>query len=377
MSNGRTDTRIPRYTLDGVQDAQVSVHSFATEDGLGLNLTRFHRADCDDVVLLIHGLTTSSDLFIMPEHRNLVSCLLDDGFTDVWVLDFRMSNRFPYNMETDRFSLDDIAHWDHPAALAELRRHIGDRRVHVVAHCLGSVSFMMSLFGGAVDGIASVVSNSVALTPRVPGWSKVKLTAGPPLLDYVIGLPFIDPRFSTAPRFTRGRLLAGLVSMFHGECDVRSCHMVSFMWGSGHPGMYDHASLEEVTHQRTADIYGAVDVNYYRHMRRMVKAGRAVKYDPKDARHADLPDDYLANAAQVGTPIMFVTGDRNRVFTDSNVVCHKTLSEITPGLHELEILPGYGHQDPIMGKNAFRDVFPQMIAFLKKHSLQRASGGTR
>jgi cholesterol oxidase len=71
--------RIPRYTLDGVPDAEVSVHPFATDDGLGLNLTRFRRADCDDVVLLVHGLTSSSDLFIMPEHRNLASYLLDTG----------------------------------------------------------------------------------------------------------------------------------------------------------------------------------------------------------------------------------------------------------------------------------------------------------
>jgi pimeloyl-ACP methyl ester carboxylesterase len=88
---------IPRYTLEGVADAEVSVHAFPTEDGLGLSLTRFRRAPCEDVVLLVHGLTSSSDLFIMPEHRNLVSHLLDNGFTDVWALDFRMSNRFPYD----------------------------------------------------------------------------------------------------------------------------------------------------------------------------------------------------------------------------------------------------------------------------------------
>jgi cholesterol oxidase len=162
--------RIPRYTLDGVRDAEVSVHPFSTEDGLGLSLTRFHRADCDDVVLLVHGLTSSSDLFIMPEHRNLASYLLDTGFTDVWAADFRMSNRFPYNTEAHQYTLDDIADYDHPAALRELRRHIGDRRVHVISHCLGSLSFMMSLFAGRVTGLASVTCNSVALTPRVrPG----------------------------------------------------------------------------------------------------------------------------------------------------------------------------------------------------------------
>jgi len=210
--------------------------------------------------------------------------------------------------------------------------------------------------------------------PRVPAWSRVKLNFGPFLLDYVVGLPFMDPRFSTAPPFTKGWLLAKAISLAHRECDVRSCHMVSFMWGSGHPAMYDHAGLDPITHERTADIYGACDVNYYRHMRRMVRAGRAVQYQPGDPRHADLPADYLEHAADIRTPVLLVTGDRNRVFTDSNVVCHQVLSEAAPGLHELAVIPGYGHQDPIMGKNAYRDVFPQMIAFLKKHSIQRDSG---
>ena len=211
---------IPRYTLDGVKDAEVSVHPFATDDGLGLNLTRFRRADCDDVVLLVHGLTSSSDLFIMPEHRNLASYLLDTGFTDVWAVDFRMSNRFPYDSETHRYTLDDIAALDHPAALRELRRHIGDRRVHVVAHCLGSLSFMMSLFAGQLPGLASVTCNSVALTPRVPPWSRTKLRYGPPLLEYLAGIESLDPAFAGGPPLTRGWALARLVDLAHRECDV-------------------------------------------------------------------------------------------------------------------------------------------------------------
>src|SRR5258708_26655516 len=126
--------RISRYTLDGVPDAEMSERLFATEDGLGLSLTRFHRADCDDVVLLIHGLTLSRDMFIMPEHTNLVSFLLDQGFTDVWALDFRMSNRFPYDMETHRDTLDDVELFDNPAALSEQREVVGVSRAHVSAH---------------------------------------------------------------------------------------------------------------------------------------------------------------------------------------------------------------------------------------------------
>ena len=160
---------IPLYTLEGVRDADVSTHYFTTADGLGLSMLRFTRdPDADsEAVLVIHGLTTSTDMFVMPEHENLVSHLLDAGY-DVWSLDFRMSNRHNYNLAYHRYTLDDIALFDYPPAIELIRRHIGDRPLHVIAHCLGSVSFTMSLFGGAVDGITSLVANSVALTPGCP-----------------------------------------------------------------------------------------------------------------------------------------------------------------------------------------------------------------
>jgi hypothetical protein len=40
---------------------------------------------------------------------------------------------------------------------------------------------------------------------------------------------------------------------------------------------------------------------------------------------------------------------------------------IRPGLQKLAILPGYGHQDPFMGKSADRDVFPRILAHLTEH----------
>jgi pimeloyl-ACP methyl ester carboxylesterase len=358
------ERRIPRFTNEGVRDAEVSMHPFTTDDGLGLYLTRFRRKDADDVVLLIHGLTSSSDLFIMPEHQNLTSYLLDNGYTDVWTLDFRMSNRFPYDTETHRFTLDDVAAFDHPAALRELRRHIGDRRVHVITHCLGSATFAMSLFGGTVSDIASLTCNSVALTPRVPRWSRLKLRFAPFLAEYVLGFNFLDPRYGDAPPMTRGWLLSRAVSLFHRECDERSCHMVSFMWGTGHPAMYDHDRLMPETHERTADLFGAVGMHYYRHLHAMVKAGHVVRYDPGDALHKSLPADYLAGAAEVTTPLLLITGDHNDVFADSNIACHAMLEEVRPGRQELAVLPGYGHQDTLMGRDAHSDVFPRVLTHL-------------
>ena len=356
------------FTLEGVPDADISTHYYSTQDKLGLSMLRFTRAPSDDAVLIIHGLTTSTDMFIMPEHENLVKYLLDNGYGDVWCLDYRMSNRYPYNLTRHRYNLDDIAMLDYPPAIAKIREQIGDRRLHVIAHCLGSASFTMSLFGKAVEGITSVIANSVALSPRVPRWSKMKLRLSPFLIEYVVGLPYLNPRWSRDPGVTRGKIISKVNSMFHRECDVPACHMLSLMWGSGHPALYSHDNLEEVTHIRGGDLYGPTSVHYYRHVSKMISAGnRAVKFDPKDPKYDRLPDDYFEYAEDVETPVLFMTGENNDVFADSNIICHQRLEEIVPGRHELHVFPRYGHQDVFMGKNCHVDIFPRLVEFMSKH----------
>lgn len=363
---------IPLYTLEGVRDADVEHHFFETEDKIGLSMIRFSRGAGGEAVLVIHGLTTSTDMFIMPEHENLVSYLLDRGY-DVWCLDFRMSNRHSYNLFKTRYTMDDIALYDFPPAVDLMRRHIGDTPIHVICHCLGAAAFLMSLFGGATTGIASVVANSVGLTPRVPAWSRVKLKFAPVMVETVLGLTYLNPMWSEDPGFSRGRLFAKAVSAFHRECDVPACHMLSLMWGTGWPALYSHEQLADVTHRRGGDLYGATSVHYYRHVRKMVKAGRAVKLEIGNPRYDRLPDDYLANAAAIETPVLLTTGDQNRVFADSNVHCHRVLERLAPGRHQLAVLPGYGHQDPFMGANVARDVFPVMVDFLERNRKRGAA----
>lgn len=359
---------IPLYTLEGVQNAKINTHYFSTGDMLGLSMLRFLHQESDDVVLIIHGLTTSSDMFIMPEHKNLVTYLHENGYGDVWTLDFRMSNRHPYNQQRHRFNLDDCAQYDFPAAIAEMRKHIGERRIHVIAHCLGSASFTMSLFAKQVTGIQSLIANSVALTPRIPRWSRIKIGLGPFLVENIMMQPYTSPTWSRDPGFSPGKYFAKLVNLFHRECDVPECHMLSFIWGSGWPALYEHKNLAPVTHARGGDLYGPTGMNYYRHVRKMVRKGVAVKYHSKDTRYTDLPNNYLEYASEIQTPVLFMTGEHNRVFADSNIQAHKTLEAIVPGRHELHIFPGYGHQDVFMGKDVAMDIFPRLLQFLQKHS---------
>src|SRR3546814_18293387 len=101
---------------------------------LSLGLMRFWKADCDDVVVIIHGLTTSSDMFIMPVHRNLVTWLHDQGFTDVFTFDFRMNNRHIYYLGPHRWSMDDCALFHHHQAIRPVREIDGRKPINVICH---------------------------------------------------------------------------------------------------------------------------------------------------------------------------------------------------------------------------------------------------
>jgi cholesterol oxidase len=207
----------------------------------------------------------------------------------------------------------------------------------------------------------------VSLTPRVPPWSRFKISVAPFLVEYVLSLPYADPGASEDPGINVGEILSRVVSLFHRECDVAACHMLSMMWGSGHPALYEHANLDERTHRRVRDLFGGTSMHYYRHVHAMLRAGHAVKFKAGDPRYKALPDDYLAYAHEIETPVLFLTGDRNHVFTNSNEVCYARLDEVAPGRHQLAIIPGYGHQDVFMGKRAHVDVFPRILAFLNSH----------
>lgn len=361
---------IPLRTLQGVENATASTHRVSTADGLGISLLRLQRAPCQDVVLLVPGLTASSDMFTMPEHRNLTNVLHDAGYTDVWVLDGRISNAHPYNLARHRYTVDDVALYDNPAALDAVRQAVGPgARIHVIAHCLGALSMAMSLFAGRLPGVASMVLNGVALTPKVNRAAYWKLHVGPFLAESVLGVDYLNPNWSRQPGWFAGKLLAKGVSLVHRECDVPACHMTSFMWGVGQPVLFRHENLHDTTHRRVGDLFGGSGVHYYRHVLKMLKADNtAVKYDPGDVRYRHLPNNYMDNAAQVETPLLLVAGQQNALFLDSNVLCHQRLERVAPGRHGLVVVPGYGHADVFIGQNAAQDVFPRLVSFLDQHA---------
>ncbi len=358
----------PIHTSEGVALGKKELYHINTSDGLTLILQRFCLRPTKHVILLSHGLTQSTDMFIMPEHENIVNFLHQNGFTDVWSLDWRGSGRLTYNLGPHRYTLDDVAENDYPAAIEFIKKMCGkETKINIIAHCVGSLSLWCGLASGSIQNVNSVISGSVSLTPKVHWPALIKLCLGPAIFEYIFGYPYISPRMAYFPGPSFGRWITWLIQFFHRECREPACHFLSFMWGWGFPGPYKHENIHPITHRRIVDLFGGTSFHFYRHIRKMIFAGQSLRFK-KDRWGKQ--ERYLDKALERELPpTLFVTGKENHVFPDSHSKTFKALSQTQNGKsHELWEVIGYGHQDIFMGKNCHREIFPRYIEFLKKHN---------
>ncbi|KHD89911.1 MAG: esterase [Bdellovibrio sp. ArHS] len=353
----------PVHTTQGVALGENSLHPLDTRDGLTISLQRFRHQDSKDVVLLLHGLTTSTDMFIMPEHQNLVNHLHTSGYPDVWSLDWRGSGRFTYNMSPHRYTIDDVAKFDIPRAVEFIRESCGaDVRIHVVAHCVGALSFMASLATGQVRNIASVIANSVSLTPKVPWQALAKMRVGPEIFEQLLGYPYVSPAIPYFPARAFGRWIYWMERGLRSECKEPACHMVSFMWGWGFPAAFNHRNIHPVTHRRLKDLFGGTSFHYHKHIRKMLLTKASVSFDGKvnyleESMKKDLP------------PILLISGTDNQIFPGANKATYEILSQTKNAAKvTYKEFTNYGHQDVFMGQFCHAEVFPELIAFIKQHS---------
>jgi triacylglycerol lipase/cholesterol oxidase len=360
-------------TSRNIKNCDVSYHKINTDDKISLELIKFKRSEnsSDKSAFLMHGLTGSSEMFTMPEHYNIVSYLLDNGYGEVWCLNWRGSNKNTYNYFPHRYTLDDIAKYDVKAAWDYIVKESSSNvKVDAIVQCVGSLVFFMAAASYELKNLNTIVSNAVSLNPRVPAWSKLKIKVVPNLLERLLSFTYMSPKFYKAPRFTLPWVLAKIANLFHHECNSQSCHMMSLMWGTGWPACYEHKNISEVTHHRLDDIYGGTAFHFYRHIGKMISKGKAVQYKKED-RFSDLPVDYLEafnknNKNKV--PVLLMRGKRNKVFTDSN---EKTYQEVSKDRPETfyKCFDDYGHMDVFMGTNSHKDIFPTIVNFTNNKKL--------
>ncbi len=332
---------------------------FNAKDGLALNFARL-RPEPNTLdrgpVLLIAGTSVRANIFNPPTADTLPRFLSRDGY-DVWILNWRAS----IDIERTRFTLDDGAVLDHPAAVATILRHTGATQLKAVVHCQGSTSFMMAIVSGLLPEVTTVVSNSVALHPHVKTlmWLKTPLV---PLLR-----PFVDELNAQwglhAPGFWP-KVLVWWMRAGHHECNNAVCKMSSFMYGAGFPTLWRHENLNDATHEWIKGEVADAPMSFFVQIQRSVRAGQLVSAGKFPHR---LPKNFTGHAPKTDARFVFMSGDMNETFLPTGMAQTFDFFEgYAPGKHTFQKLAGYGHLDVFLGKNAHRDVFPFILDELNR-----------
>ncbi|MEU3980757.1 alpha/beta fold hydrolase [Streptomyces sp. NPDC026672] len=348
-----------RHRLD---PAAVEEIPLRTADGVRIGLTRVHTGDPGrPAVLILHGHTASADMFLLPETRNLVDVLLDEGY-EPWLLDWRGSCRLPYNENGGRYTYDDVALYDIPEAVAHVRTHIGDRPLFVVAHCVGSLTLSLSMTAGLVPGLAGVVSQGVFLTPKLAGRTSLRMSVMGELLKSRIDHIPVDIR--KVGLWSKYTPLFALASR-GADCPDPTCQILhNSAWGSG-ASLFVHENLAEATHDRLAELLGPAPLWILPHLRRIELARTVVRWHDTDHRYRALPPNALDAVDRIDTPVLLLAGSDNGLWLDSQKLCHEVLAHRRP---ELDVryaeIPGYGHLDTFLGRGAALDVYGHILDFL-------------
>jgi predicted alpha/beta hydrolase len=348
------DEEPPWFARLRARGVHGEVVPFRAGDGLPLKLTRF-RGEAEPTrgpVLLVAGTGVRGAIFSSaPQPRTLVDALVGEGY-DVWVEDWRASIDLP----PLRYTLDQAAVFDHPAALREVKARTGAESLKAIVHCQGSTSFTMTALAGLAGDVRTVVSNAVSLHPTVTRLSRAKLSLLTPVASRVFD--GADPQWAVRAPTPARRALAAWVHLRRHDCDEPACAMSTYIYGKGPDVLWRHANLDTATHHWVAREFGYVPFSFFRQILRSVKAGHLV---PEDGL-PELPRSFEDATPPPGQLWTFVAGERNVCFTpEGQRRSHAWFRERGPQDHGYAEFPGYSHLDVFFGRHAARDTFPAIL----------------
>lgn len=331
---------------------------FRAGDGFQCNLIHVQgeRPPTRGPVLLVHGAGVRANIFRAPVKTTLVDALVERGY-DVWLENWRASIDLPPN----RWTLDQAAVYDHPVAVKTVLRETGASEMKAVIHCQGSTSFMMSAIAGLVPQVKTIVSNAVSLHPDIPWIERVKSFIALPIVSALT--PFLNPQWGLRADGVVPKLIDGLVKLTHHECDNPVCKHASFTYGTGFPVLWRHENLNPETHEWLKREFAHVPMSFFRQMDRCVSKGHLVPVEGM----RELPRDFVAQPPRTDARFAFFAGERNICFLpESQQRTHDFFQKQRKDYHSLHVVPGYGHLDMFIGKDAARDVFPIMLKELDR-----------
>ena len=134
---------------------------------------------------------------------------------------------------------------------------------------------------------------------------------------------------------------------------------IYFIYGD----VFDHAKIDDATMRESVpSFFGNGNMTFFEHISLMIRRGRAVDAQGRDA--------YLSHPERYRMPMAFLTGEHNRMFVPRGLeATHELLRAANgPELYSRHVIPDYAHLDCWLGTDAERDVFPIALAELERHN---------
>ncbi|WP_263381488.1 GMC oxidoreductase [Granulicella arctica] len=332
------------------------VYHFLTEDHVELRLTRY-KGGVKGPVMLSPGYGTSTVAYLIDTvDTNFPEFLYANGY-DVWLFDYRASPALP--SARTQFSLDDVATKDYPAAVAQVRSVTGAADIQIVAHCVGSMTFLMSMLSGKLQGIRSAVCSQVGFYPTTSPENQLKAIFNVGSFLHDLGIDTVTTDFDPS-KWTDILADALLKPNIAGPpCTSAVCRRIWAIYGE----VYEHSQLNNATHDAIHEMFGIADITTFNHLLTIIRAGQIVDKDGHDV--------YLPNIQRLKIPLAFFQAMGNRLFLPEGtersfeLLCAKNGADNYLRL----TMPNYEHMDCFIGKNAAQDIFPLLVGQLDGYNL--------
>jgi hypothetical protein len=141
------------------------------------------------------------------------------------------------------------------------------------------------------------------------------------------------------------------------------CKQASFTYGTGFPTLWRHENLNDETHEWIKQEFASVPMRFFQQMALCLSKGHLVSVEG----FPQLPADFVAQPPRTEARFAFLAGERNVCFTpESQQRTYDFFCAQRKDYHSLHVLPGYGHLDVFIGKNAASDVYPIILEELDR-----------
>lgn len=345
--------------VEGRPGLRRRVVPYTADDGFPLTLhnLRGRREPDRGPVLLSHGTGLRAEVFYgQPSGRTVADELLEAGY-DVWAQNWRGSIDCP----PSRYTLDRVARYDHPAAVAAVLEETRSSSLRAVVHCQGSVSFAMAAVAGLVPEVSHFVSTGVSLHVRVPWKTRMKqLLLLPPALAIT---PYMDAQWGIRAPALPAAGLATVARAVRRECDNPVCRVAAYMYGTGPDLLLRHANVAPDVHSWIGRELGFAPFRFMRQLVRSTGAGHLVRVEELPG----LPASYVEGPPRTDARFTFVVGEDNRMFLPAGQrATFEHFDAHAPGRHEFVAVPEVGHLDLLVGRTASERFFPVMLAGLQR-----------